>query len=527
MGCGWLQIGGSFGHAVFEEYRPPAPVPRVVQIKQEQIAYHILPLSAHSKAHLQRYSAVMAEFFSDASQAAPSATLLRDSCGTMACHRSRFAAARKCFVVTSTTELAKQLTTFSSANDVPKPSAKGAKARVAFVFTGQGSQWAKMGVDLMVFPAYRSAVQKVDIYFKRLARWSLLDKITSLTTEEMTAVKYAQPLTFLVQVGLIELLKSFHVVPDVVVGHSAGEVASNYASGLLTLEDSVKVIYYRSMEQEKLEGSGRMLAVALGVDAIMPYIKDMPEVEIACINSPESTVLASSENVLKDVSEKLPEGVRKTFIPGGIAFHSSRTEPILESMRSQLSFLNGMPQSWSIPCVSTATGTLSRVTDATYWCDNIRQTVRFQAALEYIFADEDEAPEIVVELGPHRTLVSPILQTLSAIQRQAMVIPTLKRDQPGPKQLLEVLGQLYEKGIQVAFDVLAKQEGYEFLETLPKHPFLCKPLTTTPEYLRRDLLIGVYSAGPTAGAVSMINSIYMILPRFIVNAIRVCFVRNW
>ena len=130
-----------------------------------------------------------------------------------------------------------------------RPLKGGSKSPVAFVFTGQGSQWQGVGMDLMVFPVYNRAVHRVDQLFMSLSGWSILDKMK----EGLSAAKvvhntcYAQAITFMVQVGLVELLKYFHVVPGVVVGHSAGEVAAAYAAGLLTLEQAVKVGFQEDM----------------------------------------------------------------------------------------------------------------------------------------------------------------------------------------------------------------------------------------------------------------------------------------
>ena len=500
VGVSSFGIGGSFGHAVLEEYRPPPSPPKPIFIKHEALGYHLLPLSAHSLAHLRLYADHMSEHLRGHPNA--SSLTLRDMCGTMARHRSRFAT-RKCFVAASSASMVSQLEAFGATGEVSQPGTRGAKTRVAFVFTGQGSQWQGMGKDLMAFPVYRNAVQKVDALFQHEAQWSILEKLSELTTDEMMPAHYAQPMTFLVQIGLVELLKYFHVVPDVVLGHSAGEVAAFYAAGLLSLEDSVKTIYHRSVEQRKLEGSGRMLAVGMSKSTVMSYIEDMEDVEIACINSPESIVLTSSEARLHEVVARLPENIRKAWIPGSVAFHSSKTDPILNSLRKRLEFLDGLPRTWSIPCISTVTGKSLSHVDAAYCCSNVREPVRFQTAIEQIFSDEEQAPEIVVEIGPHRTLVSPILQTLSSLQQQAMVVPSLKRGGPCCKNILEMLGLLFEKGIPVGFEVLAEDQGFEFYEDLPKHPFIRKPLTTTPEYLRRDLFASVRSLGPTVGAVRL------------------------
>ena len=166
----------------------------------------------------------------------------------------------------------------------------------------------------------------------------------------------------------------FKVFPDVVVGHSAGEVAAAYASGLLTLEEACEVVYHRSAEQQKMAGCGRLLAVGMSEEKVQDIIRGMADIEIACVNSPESVVLASSEERLKEVAELLPEGTMKALVPGNIAFHSSRVEPILGSMKQRLSFLDKRPKTWGLPYISSVTGKLESTLDASYWC--VRACVR-------------------------------------------------------------------------------------------------------------------------------------------------------
>lgn len=139
----------------------------------------------------------------------------------------------------------------------------------------------------------------------------------------------------------------------------------------------------------------------------------MSDVEIACVNSPDSVVLASSESRLKEVEALLPENVSKTFVPGNIAFHSSRTEPCLKPIRKRLAFLKKQPHTWALPFISSVTGKVESSVGPDYWCDNVREPVLFQKAIETAFAG-DSVPEVVIEIGPHKTLCSPILQVPSS-----------------------------------------------------------------------------------------------------------------
>jgi acyl transferase domain-containing protein len=394
VGVNSFGIGGAYGHVVMEEYKPsPAVAPTtrtlasltsmastVGDADESEVSSYLLPLSAVSLQHLQVYAERMAAYLRERRHEVN----LKDLCATMAVHRSRFQY-RKTFLASSVDELAEKLAAFAQGCSV-NPSGESRKMQVAYVFTGQGSQWPGVGKALMVFPVYRKAVKKADKLFKAKAGWSILEKIDTLTADEMRDTLYAQPISFLIQVGLFELLKFYKVFPDVVIGHSAGEVAAAYASGLLTLEEAVEVLYHRSAEQQKLAGCGRLMAVGMSEERVMEFIRDMPDVEIACVNSPESVVLASSEERLTEVQGLLPEGTLKAFVPGNIAFHSSRVEPILDGMRQRLSFLNKRPKTWGLPFVSSVTGKVETQLDANYWCENVRRAVLFQKTIETVFA---------------------------------------------------------------------------------------------------------------------------------------------
>jgi acyl transferase domain-containing protein len=199
---------------------------------------------------------------------------------------------RRVFTVSSTEELIQEM-------GRKGPTVTAGKPVLVLLFTGQGAQWVGCGETLMAFPVYRKAIEYVDSLFRGLAGWSILDKLPTLTPDEMvqtvrTAIRpddddddvslawspgqmYAQPATFLVQVGLVELLKFFRILPHAVVGHSAGEVVAAYAAGILSLEDATRLMYYRSTVQQKLAGAGHMLVVSVSevrasyVDTTAPY----------------------------------------------------------------------------------------------------------------------------------------------------------------------------------------------------------------------------------------------------------------
>ena len=150
------------------------------------------------------------------------------------------------------------------------------------------------------------------------------------------------------------------------------------------------------------------------------------------------------------------------------------------------------------------------IPNASYWVQNVREPVLFQQAIEHIFK-HDTPPELVLEIGPHRTLVSPILETVSTMQKSSLVIPILKRGGPCGKNFLEAVGMVYEKTMPIALEEYATSLGFEFDEHLPKHPFVYKPLWPTKQVLEGDAYCGINHMGPAAGQVSRVFAIFQLM----------------
>lgn len=291
----------------------------------------------------------------------------------------------------------------------------------------------------------------------------------------------------------------------------------------------------------------------------------MSDVEIACVNSPDSVVLASSEARLKEVEALLPENVSKTFVPGNIAFHSSRTEPCLKPIRKRLAFLKKQPHTWALPFISSVTGKVESSVGPDYWCDNVREPVLFQKAIETAFAG-DSVPEVVIEIGPHKTLCSPILQvreahavasntwlgiesglgivysrgvdrkrkrpspppylplvhctsnlllsslhqTLSAMGKSAAVLPTLKKNDDCVLRFLEALGTIFEKGLNVDAKPWFHDLSFTMHDPLPRHPYIYKRMHELHPVLKRDMRNGLYSEGPLAGVQKFFDGAFVV-----------------
>ncbi len=301
--------------------------------------------------------------------------------------------------------------------------------RLAFVYSGNGSQWEGMGRKLLIeSPTFKAAVQAVERFFEKYEDFSLEELNGKYGAGRFDRTEIAQPALFAIQVGVTEMLRSQGLMPSAVAGHSVGEVAAAWAAGALTLEQAVKVIYHRSHHQGLTKGQGEMTAVAMGLadmQALLAQAGLADRVAIASINSVRGLTLAGPANALVPVeAELLKRRVTYKRLELDYAFHSSAMDPIQSGVEQALAKLE--PHKTRVDFVSTVTGAVLPGTqlDGNYWWMNIRQPVQFEAAVGKMI---DSGIGIFVEIGPHAVLRGYLLQSLKAASVAGRVITTLTR----------------------------------------------------------------------------------------------------
>lgn len=217
IGVNSFGIGGSYAHVIVEEYREASS-----GFADDGVGYngwYVLPLSALSEQHFQLFARQLNESMADQKVS------LLDACGTMAACRSRMKC-RKAILAQSKRELLEKLDQLAQAKVGPSMASTSIGHRPLFVFTGQGAQWMGCGETLMAWPAYREAVLLVDRLFTKLSGWSVLEKSKILSSEQLVDTIYAQPVTFMIQIGLFNLLKQLGIRPTMVSTVKAGPLDS-------------------------------------------------------------------------------------------------------------------------------------------------------------------------------------------------------------------------------------------------------------------------------------------------------------
>ncbi|RKS68195.1 polyketide synthase 12/candicidin polyketide synthase FscB [Actinomadura pelletieri DSM 43383] len=338
------------------------------------------------------------------------------------------------------------------ADEVPHPGVVQAVApkdpgKIAFVFPGQGSQWASMGVDLLdTSPVFGEHLRACAEAIARHVGWNLVDVLRGEPgAPDPERVDVVQPALFAVMTSLAELWKDAGVVPDAVIGHSQGEIAAAYVAGALTLEDAARVVTLRSRALTALAGSGGMASIPLPADRVEERLAPLAGVlGVASVNGPDSTVVAGDARALEEfVAGYQADGVRARLIPVDYASHTPHVEALRDELLEVLESIR--PRSSAVPFFSTVTGDVldTSALDAEYWYLNLRRKVRFAETVGTLL---ERGHRLFVESSPHPVLTVGIQQVHEELGVAAATVGTLRRDQDGPREFRTALASVHAHG---------------------------------------------------------------------------------
>ncbi|KAL6872001.1 putative polyketide synthase [Trichoderma novae-zelandiae] len=348
--------------------------------------------------------------------------------------------------------------------------------QVNFVFTGQGAQWAGMGADLLAqYPSFRSDIRTMDATLQKLPnapQWTIEEELLQPSEEsKIQQPEFSQPICTALQIALVNLLRSWGVTPAAVVGHSSGEMGAAYAAGALTLEAAIIIAYYRGQVTQYHGKAGAMAAVGLGLDDVTPFLRD--GVVVACENSPKSVTLSGDVDVLDEVTASIKEAMPDCFarkLRVERAYHSHHMREI--GNRYEM-LLHGLVKDTkpSVPFFSSVH--VKQIKRAghlgpSYWRQNLENPVLFSPAVQLMMHSAVK-DTVYLEIGPHAALSGPLRDIFKSIQMSttSTYIPTLMRNENGPKSILSSLGRLYQEAVPV--NAAATTEGRTVLTDLPNY----------------------------------------------------------
>ncbi len=369
-------------------------------------------------------------------------------------HRRSFHSDRLTVFANSTDDLIEKLEAFEEdimVKGIAKGTISAKKPKIAYVYTGMGPQWWKMGRELMEKePVFLEAIEECDHYFKPISGWSILEELKK--PEEISKVKetnIAQTANFIIQVGLTRMLDHYGIKPDAVVGHSVGEVTSLYISGALSLQDALLVSYHRSRLQHTTAGSGGMLAVGLSEEELLSTLKEYQDVSIAAINSDKAVTLAGGQESLDGLAEKFKSmDVFHRMLEVAVPYHSPMMNPIKNELLESLSSLKGNKTSIDLYSTVTTEKISGLEIDNNYWWRNVREPVRFAKTFNTLVEDEYT---IFVEIGPHPVLKNSMLEC-SKYSKEFNFLQTLNRKEPEQLNFFENLSSLFTLGFPLKWD---------------------------------------------------------------------------
>ncbi|KAG6049140.1 Type I Iterative PKS [Claviceps sp. LM77 group G4] len=372
---------------------------------------------------------------------------------------------RVAITASSCNELAMSLNSVASR---PKR-ALSSNPKVAFVYTGQGAQWAQMGRELIeAYPVFSRTIHSAAYCLEKLhAGFSLLDELIKPKEDSKLGLGLAylsQPCCTAVQLALTDLLSSWGVKPDMVVGHSSGEIVAAYAAGAITLEDAMSAAYHRGqmgalLKKRRPDVQGAMLAVASDARNIEQQLKllGLNGLTTACHNSPESTTLSGDEVEIDHISAELErQNAFNRKLRVDVAYHSPHMRLIADDYLELIRAIKLRDLHSNVAFYSSLHGRVIESTELgpSYWVNNLTEPVLFSQAVRNMY--EEEKPQILIEIGPHSALEGPIKQILRSISPEAAsevrYLPTLIRNRNSCVALLNLAGHLFTHGHPVHFD---------------------------------------------------------------------------
>ncbi|MFJ8495120.1 SDR family NAD(P)-dependent oxidoreductase [Streptomyces sp. NPDC094038] len=455
-------ISGTNAHVVLGSHHHQHTTAEASQRAADEQQHYLFTISAQTPAALQALARSYESYLGADGDGRHHS--MRDICYSAAARRSHHRH-RLTIVAAGRDDVVAELGATSPSAEATIESA----TKTIFVFPGQGSQWVGMGRRLFESSkVFRDAITECDEHVRAEVGWSLIECLHDSDADAALPIDVVQPLLWAMEVGLAAYWRSLGVTPDVMIGHSMGEVAAATAAGALSLADGAAVICRRSRLLKDVAGEGSMAAIELPADHLRRELAEVPDVAVAASNSPRLSIISGKTQAVEQVVSGLVDrGIFAKSVKVDVASHSSQVDPLLETLREQLKSIQ--PGRGHVPIRSTVTGELStgEEMDADYWVRNLREEVLLNAAV----TTEIEAASGVtfIEVSPHPILTSAVKDSLPEGRSDALVVASLMRDNDDVASLLASVAQLHKAGYPVRLEALFEDPAHYV--RLPEYPW--------------------------------------------------------
>ncbi len=453
-------ITGTNAHAIVAAFEPSEIAPPSAAVDGPRV----VALSADSVDALRRRATDLRESLQEA---APS---LEDLSYTTTCRREhlthRFAA-----VVDSIAELEDVLadvaTEEAGGRSIEGVASSHSTPRVAFVFSGQGSQWVGMGRELRSScPHFDAVITEADRTLSSMVDWSLDSVLDG--DHPMDSIDVIQPVLAVVQIALARQLMAWGVAPNAVLGHSMGEVPAAHVAGALSLKDALTVLVVRSRLLAEIAGQGAMALVDEDAPRVEARIERLGgAVSVAALNGPRSTVVSGDPPAVgRLLAELEAEGTFCRRVRVDVASHSAQTDPLLPRLAAELAGIE--PMTSTTPFHSTVLGELvegDRLGPG-YWTSNLRNPVRL---LHTVTGLVEDGVDVFVEIAPHPVLLTSLADIAADSGERPTLVSVARREEPETLRFLEGLSRLHVAGCPVEWTHVAPEGGRPV--SLPSYPW--------------------------------------------------------
>ncbi len=466
-------IGGTNAHVVLEE-APEQPAAARPEPAPERAGVLVpVPVSARTPAGLRGQAERLARFLDERPD-----LRLTDAAHALATTRAQLDQ-RAVVLASDRGRLSADLSAFGRGDASPAVvSGTPAPGKLAVLFTGQGSQWAGMGRELAeTFPVFReafaAACAAVQEHLRDHAARPLHEVVFaapgSPDSELLDRTMYTQGALFALETALFRLFESWGVRPDLLAGHSIGEITAAHVSGVLGLAEAGELVAARGRLMQALPEGGAMVAVQATEADVAPLLAAAGgAVCVAAVNGPDALVLSGVEDAVLAVAAELAGRGRKTRrLQVSHAFHSQLMEPMLDEFRTVAQSLSYQPG--GLPVVSALTGELVRdgqLRNPEYWVDQVRGAVRFSDAVTSL---SGQGATTFLEIGPGGALAAMALGTLGAQEQSC--IATLRKNSAEAGDVMTALAELHVRGVALDWATLLGVPAAAAGADLPTYAF--------------------------------------------------------
>ncbi|MCC5644528.1 SDR family NAD(P)-dependent oxidoreductase [Nostoc sp. CHAB 5824] len=474
-GVSSLGMGGTNAHVILEE-APSLREQRSREAGEQERNYQLLVLSAKTNSALETATKNLAQYLTQHPD-----LNLADVAYTLQIGRKEFNHRR--FLICENIDDATAALSQQDSQRVLTHYQEPCQQSIAFMFPGQGAQYANMGKELYeTEPIFRQQVDRcceilklhleLDLHSRSDSYGvSLLypnETETEAATEKLKQTHITQPALFVIEYALAQLWISWGISPQAMIGHSIGEYVAACLAGVMSLEDALTLVTMRGRFMQQLP-SGSMLSISLPEAEVKTLLNE--NLSLAATNAPSSCVVSGNHAAIDALYEQLiAQGVQCHCLHTSHAFHSQMMTPILEPFIQEVKKVKLNPP--QIPFISNVTGTwitAEEATDSDYWAKHLRQTVCFSAGITQLL---QEPNRILLEVGPGRTLCTLIKQHAQEAAGQ-VILPSLRHPQEEKSDvafLLSILGRLWLAGVEVNWSGFYTYEQ-RYRVPLPTYPF--------------------------------------------------------